>query len=126
MTLPQAPRPLCVLVVDDNRDCADLLCKLVEVWGHYSFVAYDSAAALGVARTWPLDIVFLDLGLPGISGWELARRLRAEPGMEKVQLVAVTGLSQPAELQKSHEAGLDCHLLKPVDPELLRQMLAAK
>lgn len=125
MNALRAAGPLRVLVVDDHQDAADSLCQLLTLWGHQPMVAYGPAAALELARAWPPDAVLLDLVLPGMSGWELARLLRADPKLAGVLLAAVTGLSQPADLEQSRAAGLDCHLLKPVEPELLSQLLAA-
>jgi CheY-like chemotaxis protein len=116
--------PLCVLAVDDNRDAADSLGLMLALWGHRPLVAYDPAAALSLALHERPDVVLLDLGLRGMDGWQLARRLRAEPGLGGISIIAVTGYGRPADGEKSREAGID-HLLKPVEPDLLQRLLAA-
>ncbi len=108
---------LCVLAVDDNRDAADSLCVLLSLWGHRPLVAYDGATALALASRERPDIILLDMRLPDIGGWELARLLRAESGLEGVAIVAVTGFGQERDIQKSLAAGIDRHLLKPVEPD---------
>jgi CheY-like chemotaxis protein len=115
--------PLHVLAVDDNRDAADSLCRLLELWGYRATAAYDAPSALAAVRRDRPDAVLLDLGLPGMDGWELARRLRAEPGGEGVLLVAVTGHGREADRRASDAAGIDHHLVKPTDPHLLRLLL---
>jgi CheY-like chemotaxis protein len=117
-------RPLRVLVVDDNTDCATALTLLVRRWGHEARVAADARAALAAASDfWP-DVALLDLSLPGQDGCELARRLRATPGMEFVVLVAITGYTAPEYHRRAAEAGFAYYLLKPTDPATLRQLLA--
>jgi CheY-like chemotaxis protein len=115
---------LCVLVVDDDRDTADSYRVLLSLWGHRTVVAYDAETALAAARRDRPDVVVLDLAMPGVDGWALARRLRAEPGLGAVLLLAVSGLGQPAARRRSAAAGIDRHLLKPLDPHALRGLLA--
>jgi CheY-like chemotaxis protein len=117
--------PPCVLVVDDNRDAADSLCLLVGLWGYRCQVAYDGATAWKTALAERPAVILLDLGRPDTEGWELARRLRAEPALRDVVLVAVSGYGQDNDRERSHQVGLHHHLLKPVDPEILQQLLAA-
>lgn len=110
-----------VLVVDDNRDAADSLAQLVEIFGHTTEVAYDGASAIVKARAvWP-DVVLCDLGLPGMSGYEVARTLRAE--RNDIRLIAVSGYAQPEDITKATRAGFDSHIAKPPDPETVKRML---
>jgi CheY-like chemotaxis protein len=113
----------CVLVVDDNRDAADSLGLLLSMWGHRPLIAYDATNAWGLAVAHRPAAALLDLGLPGTDGWELAHRLRAEPTLADMKLIAVTGHGRDLDRTKSAEAGFDLHLLKPVDPELLQRLL---
>ncbi|HXG08276.1 MAG TPA: MASE1 domain-containing protein [Gemmataceae bacterium] len=114
-----------VLVVDDNVDAAESLAMLLRLEGHEVMVAHDGPAALAAAQVCRPEVVFLDIGLPqGMSGHEVALRLRELPGMEKAFLVAVTGFGQDEDRQRSHRAGFDLHLTKPVDPDELRRLLA--
>jgi CheY-like chemotaxis protein len=124
MNLSPLAGPLSVLVVDDNADAADSLSLLVSLWGHRPLVAYDADTALALAAGERPDVILLDLGLPGTDGWQLARRLRSLPGLADVGLVAVTGYGRVVDREKSAAAGLDRHLLKPVEPSLLEQLLA--
>jgi CheY-like chemotaxis protein len=119
-----ATRPLCVLVVDDDRDTADTFAMLLKRWGHSPLVAYRSADALRVSGDQRPDVVLLDIGLPDIDGYEVARRVRRQPGMAGAFLIAVTGYGQPGDYELSRAAGFDLHLLKPVEPEELHQALA--
>jgi two-component system CheB/CheR fusion protein len=121
----QPTRPLRVLAVDDHRDTTDSVCQMLTLWGHRPLAAYDSATALVTAVAERPDVALLDIGLPGMDGWELARRLRAEPTLEGILLVAVTGYGQAVDRERSLAAGFDHHLLKPVEPELLSRLLAA-
>jgi CheY-like chemotaxis protein len=120
-------RPLRILAVDDSRETADLWCHLLGFWGHHPFAAYDAATALETALREHPDVVFLDLSLTGsdMDGWELARRLRAEPALGGVVLIALSGHESDADRQKSVDAGIDEHLVKPIDPDVLRGLLAA-
>ncbi len=111
-----------VLVVDDNRDAADSLAMLLELWGHEVQVVNEPATALEVARTQQPEIVLLDIGLPGMDGYEVAKLLR-EQGLRKAFLAAVTGYGQEEDRQRAQEAGFDYHLVKPLDPDLLQELL---
>jgi PAS domain S-box-containing protein len=119
---PAAPRR--VLVVDDNVDAAESLAMLLRIDGHEVRPVYDGTAALEAARTFRPEVILLDIGLPGISGYEVARRLRREPGLEKAFLVALTGYGQDDDRIQSQEAGFDTHLVKPADPTALQELLA--
>jgi PAS domain S-box-containing protein len=103
-----------VLIVDDNQDAADLLAEMLGGLGHVTRVAYDGPAALKVATTFAFDVGFLDIGLPGMDGYELAGRLRGETEGARQWLVALTGYGQGSDRQRSTEAGFDEHLVKPI------------
>ncbi len=112
-----------VLIVDDNVDAARTLEALLRSLGHDVAVAHDGAAALEAARERRPEVVLLDISMPGLDGLELARRLRAQPGFDRVRFAAVTGLGQDADRRRSHEAGFDAHLVKPLSPDDLRRVL---
>jgi PAS domain S-box-containing protein len=116
-----APRK--VLIVDDNVDAADTLAMLLELEGHDTKVAYESNAALTVAGSFRPDIVLLDIGLPGMNGYEVARAMRAMPALEGVCLIALTGYGKSEDQQRTKAAGFDDHLVKPVEPATLSQAL---
>lgn len=114
-----------VLVVDDNRDAAESLSDLVAMLGHSGEVAFDGPSALEKARAFHPEIVLCDIGLPGMSGYEVARALRAEHG-PALRLIAVSGYAQPEDVRRAAEAGFDAHLAKPPDPlDIERLLLAA-
>jgi len=115
--------PVRVLVVDDNRDSADSIAMLLSLWGHEARVAYDGPAALTAARDYQPGLVLLDIGLPGMTGLETARRLRQEVGLRDAMMVAMTGYGQDEDRRRSQEAGLSGHLVKPVSPEELADLL---
>jgi len=121
--LPQA-RSLRVLVVEDNLDAAESLATLLRLWSHDVQVVHDGLSALDAAREQKPEVVLLDIGLPGLDGFEVARRLRAEPGLEDTLLVAMTGYGQPEDRRRSREAGIHHHFVKPVEPLILRNLLA--
>ena len=112
-----------VLVVDDQEDSAELLSVILEGRGHATCVACDGPSALALAEAFQPHVGLLDLGLPGMSGLELATRLRAMPGLARLRLVAVTGYGHAEDRRRAHEAGFDEHLVKPVDPEALQRAL---
>jgi len=116
----RAPRR--VLVVDDNHDAADSLAAIVEAFGHTVEVAYDGPSAVERARATSPDIVLCDIGLPGMSGYEVARTLRA--GGVRTQLIAVSGYAQADDVRKALEAGFDQHVAKPPDLAELERLLA--
>ena len=114
-----------VLVVDDNRDSVETMALLLHLWGHEVRTAYDGPSALALAAEYRPDVVLLDIGLPGMNGYEVAKRLREIPGLEKSVLVAVTGYGQESDRQRARKAGFDRHLVKPVEPTALQDLLAA-
>ena len=112
-----------VLVVDDTSDARFVLGKLLELLGQQVRTANDAATALeSVEREVP-DLVISDIGMPSVDGYELARRLRRQPGLESVPLVALTGYGQETDKQRAKEAGFDYHLVKPVGVEVLKDLL---
>jgi len=117
-------RGLRVLVVDDNADAADSLALLLRLHGHDVRVAHDGLGALALAPAFRPELIFLDIGMPGMDGYEAARRLRRLPGLQRVRLAALTGWGQQEDRRRSKEAGFDVHLVKPVDPAALEGLLA--
>ncbi len=118
------PFPLRVLVVDDNMDAADSLALLLEEAGHHVQVAFDGPTALTAALADPPQVVLLDIGLPGLDGFEVAMRLRQQPGLLGVVLVAMTGYGQQADQQRSRDARFNHHLVKPANFEKVQELLA--
>ena len=113
-----------VMVVDDNQDAADSLAMLLRLQGHEVRVAYSGAAALEATQNYTPDVVFLDLGMPGMDGYEAARRLRAQPGLGRTVLAALTGWGQEDDRRRTAQAGFDHHLLKPPEPKAVETVLA--
>jgi CheY-like chemotaxis protein len=104
-----------VLVVDDNADAAHTLALLLQAEGYRVAVETAPAQALARAAAEPPDVCLLDIGLPGLDGFQLARRLRALPDMAASRLVAITGYGRDSDRDQAREAGFDHHLVKPVD-----------
>ena len=115
-----------VLVVDDNRDVADSLGLLLQSLNVDVRVTYDGRSALEMISALKPEMVFLDLGMPEMDGYETARRLRQLPDGRAVQLVALTGRGQEEDRRRSLQAGFDKHLVKPVDVKLLQALLAQR
>jgi CheY-like chemotaxis protein len=119
------PAPLRrILVVDDNVDSADSMAELLRVWGHEVQAVYNGSEALGAAAEFRPEIALLDIDMPDMSGYELARRLTVRDGLNGTMFVALTGYGQDEDHRRSAEAGFRAHLVKPVDPEALRRLLA--
>jgi len=120
-----APAAACsVLIVEDNVDAGETLRALLELRGHEVAVALSGAEALERLRQRPADIVLCDLGLPGMSGYDVARAVRADAALREIRLVALTGYGQPEDRRRSAEAGFDAHLVKPVDLAALDSVLS--
>jgi CheY-like chemotaxis protein len=115
-----------ILVVDDNVDAAESLAMLLRMEGHDVRVAHDGPTALAAVEADPPDLVFLDIGMPVMNGYDVAQQIRQQPGLEKLVLVAMTGWGQEEDRRRSKEAGFDHHLVKPAEPESLRQLLAGE
>ena len=113
-----------ILVVDDNTDAAESLAILLRLKGHEVRVAFEGASAIVTAREFHPQVVFLDIGMPAMDGYEVARRLRRENNVSAAMLIALTGYGQESDRQRSQEAGFDLHLVKPIDPMDLKQILA--
>jgi signal transduction histidine kinase len=121
----RATRRRRVLVVDDNLDSAETLAELVALFGHEPDVAHDGPSALAKARATRPDVVLCDIGLPGFSGYEVARQLRAGGlDSDSMKLIAVSGYVQPEDLARAAEAGFDAHVAKPLDPDEIETLLA--
>jgi signal transduction histidine kinase/CheY-like chemotaxis protein len=123
--LARAPAQRRILVVDDNRDSAESLATLLRLVGNDVRTAHDGAEALAVAAAYQPDLMLLDIGLPVLNGYEVARRLRTEPGYGRPVLVALTGYGSDEDRRRSLVAGFDHHLVKPVDFDTLQQLLAS-
>jgi PAS domain S-box-containing protein len=119
------PRGQRVLLVDDNRDSADSLAMLLRLLGHDVRTAYEGRQALAVAGAYQPDLVLLDIGLPGLNGYEVARQLRATSGTRRPVLVALTGYGSDEDRRQAQAAGFDHHLIKPVDIDALQGLLAS-
>ena len=112
-----------LLVVDDNKDAAESMSMLLEMWGHEVAFAFDGPSALETAEQWQPEAVFLDIGLPGMDGYEVAERLRELPHAKDAVLIAITGYGQDDDRLRSVRAGIDHHLVKPVAPDALRSLI---
>jgi PAS domain S-box-containing protein len=119
-----AARPVRVLVVEDNIDAAESLATLLRLWGHDVRVVHDGLDALDAAHSYLPEVILLDIGLPGLDGYQVAERLRGNAGLENTLLVAMTGYGQPEDRRRSAEAGIHHHFVKPVEPFVLRNLLA--
>ena len=112
-----------ILVVDDNRDSALSMALLLKVAGNETFTAHDGLEAVESAERIKPDVILLDIGLPLMNGYEVARKVREQPWGEKVALIALTGWGQEEDRRKSNEAGFNSHLVKPVDHAVLNKLL---
>ena len=113
-----------ILVVDDNEDAAELLATVLALHGYETRIAHDAASALVEARSFAPEVAVLDIGLPGVSGHELARQLRADPALGRTVLIALTGWGGQEDKRRTAEAGFDYHLTKPVDVAAIEDILA--
>jgi signal transduction histidine kinase len=120
---PAARSDRLVLIVDDNVDAAEGLAELLKLWGYRTQVVHDGSAVIGMLQALSPDIVLLDIGLPGIDGFELASLIRQEPCWRDLLIIALTGYGQANDRDRSREAGIDMHLVKPVDIEQLARAL---
>jgi CheY-like chemotaxis protein len=118
------PRGRRIMIVDDNEDAADLLSTLLEQHGNTTRVAHDARDALRIAEEFTPDLAVLDIGLPEIDGYELARRLRDRFGYRAISLIALTGYGQASDRERATSAGFDAHLVKPVALDTLQALIA--
>jgi CheY-like chemotaxis protein len=121
---PPAASGYRLLVVDDNQDAADSLAMLLKLQGHEVRVAFSGVAALEMTKTYTPDVVFMDIGMPGMDGYEAARRMREQPGLRRVVMAALTGWGQQEDRRRTAEAGFNYHLVKPPDPGAVEGVLA--
>ena len=115
-----------VLVVEDNKDAAESLADLVKTFGHHVEIAFDGPTAIEKASAHPPDVVLCDIGLPGMTGYEVAQVLRSDPRFHAVHLVAVTGYAQPEDRQRALDAGFAEHIAKPADPAKVLRVLQGR
>jgi len=113
-----------VVIIDDNKDAAHTMAMLVEQLGGSARMAHDAVGGLAAVQEFAPDIVFLDIGMPGVDGYETCRRIRRQPSERHIVIVAVTGWGQSQDKQRALAAGFDAHLTKPVDPAALARVLA--
>ena len=121
---PEPAATASVLLVEDNVDAAESLVMYLELRGYRVKIAPDGPTALRLAQASPPDAAIVDIGLPGMDGFEVARRLRGDVGLGKMLLVALTGYGSEEDRRRAFAAGFDAHLLKPVDPDALHALLA--
>jgi len=122
-TGPRGPEIRRVLLADDNRDSADSMAMLISMNGHEVKTAYDGPSAVELAKAFLPDVAVLDIGMPGMNGYAVARTLRSLPQLAQLHLIALTGWGQDSDKQVASEAGFDIHLTKPADPQQLLQLI---
>jgi CheY-like chemotaxis protein len=113
-----------VLIVEDNIDSGRSLAFYLRDVGHHVEHAINGYAAIAIARKLRPEVVFLDLGLPGMDGFDVAKELKREPGLENVRIIVVTGYAQEEFRERARKAGCEIHLIKPVDPKDLARLLS--
>jgi CheY-like chemotaxis protein len=119
------PRARRILIVDDNRDSADSLAVLLRILGHEVRQAYDGLEGFAAALEFLPDVLLLDIGLPGMNGYEVAKRIRSENGLRSVRIVAVSGYGSDEDRQRARAAGFDDYLVKPLELASLESILAS-
>ena len=110
--------------MDDNAEAVKTTQMLLELWGHEIQTALDGPSGIKAAQIFKPEVIILDIGLPGMNGYEVAKCLRQLPGTEKVLLIALSGYGQEEDLRKSKEAGFDHHLVKPADMDQLQALIS--
>jgi CheY-like chemotaxis protein len=113
-----------VLVVDDNKDSALTLAMILRIMGHEAQTAHDGLEAIQLAETFRPEVIFLDIGMPKLNGYDTCRHIRQQPWGTSIVIVALTGWGQAEDYRRSKDAGFNHHLVKPVKPPVLRQVLA--
>ena len=121
----QAVSPRRILIVDDSRDAAESLAMLLSLSGHQVALAHDGVQALEAVAADRPEVILLDIGLPGMDGYEVCRRLR-QGGLDDALIIAMTGYGQERDRQRSKEAGFDTHTVKPVELDHLMELLASR
>jgi CheY-like chemotaxis protein len=121
-----SPRPRRIVIVEDNADIRESLRMILEVWGHEVSSADTGQRGLELVRRTRPDVALIDIGLPGMTGYEVAHTIRAAALAEvpQIKLIAITGYGQPGDRERALEAGFDTHLLKPIDPQVLQNILS--
>jgi CheY-like chemotaxis protein len=114
-----------ILVVEDNLDSVHTLTLLLRDMGHNVEYAINGYAALSIARSFQPEIVFLDLGLPGLDGFEVCRNLKIDPSLRTARVIAVTGYADEASRKRSRDVGCELHVVKPVSPQFLYSLLGS-
>ena len=122
---PPAGRTLRVLIVEDNVHAAESLAMVVKLWDHRAMIAFDGPEAIRMVEAHRPDVVFLDIGLPGMDGYSVAEGIRSNPAFADVALIAMTGYGRDEDFERSKSVGFDRHLVKPIDFEQLQSLLAA-
>jgi CheY-like chemotaxis protein len=118
------PRKLRILIAEDNQDAADSLAIILNLFGHHTQIALNGLDAVQMAHEYQPDVMLLDIGMPGLNGYEVARQLDGPLQEKKPLIIAVTGYAAREDLLRSAEAGMSLHLIKPVDPYRLRDILS--
>jgi CheY-like chemotaxis protein/anti-sigma regulatory factor (Ser/Thr protein kinase) len=113
-----------VLIVDDNEDVAAALAEFLGLEGHQTWIAHDGLQAIEIVKATELDVVLMDLGMPGFDGIETAKRIRTLPGCARLRMAALTGWGQASDRARTREAGLDWHLVKPINTTFLSELIA--
>lgn len=126
MSKAMVPSPLRVLVVDDWPDTTESMADLLRLWGHDVRTARNGREALGVAADYHPEVVLLDVCLPGMDGYEVARHLRDDLGQDQAFVVSMSGYGPGTESRRSRESGCDLHLLKPIDPDCFERLLTSR
>jgi len=119
----EKPQNYRILVVDDNENCAITMLLTMEMLGHTAQMALDGPSAIALAKSFQPDIVLLDIGLPGMNGYEICQAMRKEPVLQNTIFIAQTGWGQKEHRERSKEAGFDYHLVKPIDIKALKNIL---
>jgi CheY-like chemotaxis protein len=114
-----------VIIIEDNRDAADILRLLLDLHGYDVRVAHTGPEGVRLAHEWPPDVVLCDIGLPGLDGYGVATALRQDPVTAQAHLIAVTAYGSDGDRQRCQEVGFEQHLVKPVDPGVILRLLAA-
>jgi CheY-like chemotaxis protein len=113
-----------ILIVDDNADAATAIAELLRLEGHRVETAHDGAGALHIAQFLEPDVVFIDLNMPVMDGYELARRLQSDFPERRIRLVAITGMGRAEDMERTRAVGFELHLIKPANPNLIRRIAA--